>query len=119
VTTACVLLVAALVSSGGVYLYLTRPAFKVFCAQVRIALAGGPYPPEAAEAPVYERASLRDDIGPCVFAGSDLDRAKQPIGWVNMRLAEMVAADEELTGLSDLDLSAYYVLPEASPEVQR
>ena len=59
--------------------------------------------PEAAEAP---------EEAPRIVAGSDLDRAKRPIGWVNMRLAEMVAADEELAGLRDLNLSAYYVLPE-------
>lgn len=108
-TTLLLLLGAAFLFSGGLALVLLRHAAK----------ADDVYPPEAAEAPTYERARPLDEVGPFVVAGPDLDRAKQPIGWVNMRLAEMVAADEELTGLRDLNLSAYYVLPEASPEVQR
>ncbi len=61
----------------------------------------------------YERARLREDIGPCIVAGSDLDWAdRQDIAKVNARLAAILAVDKELAGLSGLDLSAYYVLPE-------
>lgn len=74
-----------------------------------------PYPPEAAEAPDgFERARLLDEVGPLVVAGSDLDRAHQPIALVNLTLRLMVDADPELSGLRDAtaDLVELYVAPE-------
>jgi hypothetical protein len=87
----------------------------------------GPYPPEAAEVPkdgieegsaepdvAYERARPLTEAGPFVVAGSDLDRAHQPMSLVNLQLRLMVDADPELSGLrSTADaLVGLYVAPE-------
>lgn len=69
------------------------------------------YPPEAAEAPPYDREP-RCALAPRVIAGADLDRHLRPIDQVNADFSALLAADRELASLRDLDLSAYYVLPE-------
>lgn len=122
-TALLLLLGAVLLLSIGLYLVLCK---EHVVAAWWYRLFHDPEPTSAAKAlpPVdiplpYERARLLDEVGPCIVAGSDLDRAHIDIRLVNKRLSEMVAADEELAGLSALDLSAYYVLPEPSPEVRR
>lgn len=104
----------------------------VICVVVILAGVGGlglvllfdgspPYPPEAAEAPEqapdveFERARPFTEAGPFVVAGSDLDRAHQPMSLVNLTLRLMVDADPELVALRDkaTELSALYVAPEA------
>jgi len=64
-----------------------------------------PYVPEAAEAP-------RCALAPRIVAGSDLDRHRRPIDEVNADFSALLAADPNLASLRDLNLSAYYVLPE-------
>lgn len=70
-----------------------------------------PYVPEAAEAPRYDREP-RCALAPRIVAGRDLDRHRRPIDRVNADFSALLEADPNLASLRDLDLSAYYVLPE-------
>lgn len=76
------------------------------------------YPPAAAEAPEpdveFERARPLTEVGPLVVAGSDLDRAHQPMALVNLTLRLMVDADPELAALrtKPAELAELYVAPE-------
>jgi len=71
------------------------------------------YPPEAAEAPTYERARLLDEVGPAVVAGSDMDRLCRP-DRAQMALRFRLLVDESLSDLRsvDSDLAPLYVVPE-------
>lgn len=78
--------------------------------------AASPYPPEAAEAPdvEFEHARPLTEVGPLVVAGSDLDRAHQPMSLVNLTLRLMVDADPELAAMNAKaeTLAGLYVAPE-------
>jgi hypothetical protein len=124
--TGILLCCAALVALvGALYLVLCHgPLVAVWW--YRVFSSQAVYPPEAAEAPAldpwnseYQRARPLDEVGPCVVAGSDLDRAHRPIDEVNRRFAEQVApylADERAYEAHIVDC---YVLPESSTEVTR
>jgi len=96
--------------------------FKAFWRQVWRALAhdweDDPYLSEFAEAPKSgsEKGSVdrepRCALAPRVVADADLDRNRRPIEQVNADFSALLEAASELAALRDLDLSAYYVLPE-------
>lgn len=93
---------------------------RAFLAVVWRRLTGAvdPYEPRFAEAPksgIDEEAvgcEPRCALAPRVIAGADLDRHRRPIDEVNADFSALLDADLELASLRDLDLSAYYVLPE-------
>lgn len=110
---------------------MTMTIGAVICVVVILAGVGGlglallfdgspPYPPEAAETPEqapdveFERARPLTEAGPFVVAGSDLDRAHQPMSLVNLTLRLMVDADPELVAMNAKaeTLAGLYVAPE-------
>ena len=82
-------------------------------AVIRIFAQCCPYPPEAPDVE-FERARPLTEVGPLVVAGSDLDRAHQPMALVNLTLRLMVDADPELAAMSSRaeTLAGLYVAPE-------
>lgn len=104
-TTILLCLAALLMLVGALYALLCQPL--VAALWYRLMHDPDPYAPEFAAAPRFDREPR------CrVVAGSDLDRHRRPIDEVNAAFSALLDADPNLATLRDLDLSAYYVLPE-------